>query len=147
MRLFFAIALLLVPIAELRAGSFENAHAGLSKAYNDFFTAAKNSSGSQEELSRLSKQIVSPAVANMNQVMKESQSKVMRDIRAGRLRSPDASLRKSGLSKGAVPVSAPKVAPQNPVSPPKPKLILDGSKVPRELDFSGPKKASPQETH
>jgi hypothetical protein len=128
------------------AGSFESAQSGLSKAYNDYYEALRKSPNPSKDAAALSKQILDPARKTMRQAMRSQAAETARRVRADKRNAMKLSTQLPPDGKATDPADARPATPraaQAPVQSERPKTVLDGSRVPRELEFGGPKKSEP----
>ena len=120
--------------APARAEQFEDAQAGMSKAYGDYYKALKKSPNPSQDAAALSKQILAPAQAQLSKAMSETADRTVEMIhKAYRQQSPP-------------PDQETTVKPVHTEAPSNPKTVLDGAGIPREIEFGGPKKATPAPT-
>ena len=129
-----------------------DSRAGLDKAYGDYYKALRSKSGfTQEDSSRLSKQIVTPAQRALQSAIREQTRKTAVEAKKRRtkLNTGILRVRLPGLK---APTKAERLlsesrattqAAPHATGPSQPKVVLDGSRIPREIEFSGAKKAEP----
>jgi hypothetical protein len=144
----FGIALLLLVPAPALAGSYDEAEAALSQGYHQIFDSFANGSAQSPEARRsLVDRVLAPVSQQMNQAITDnaranlaaSGVKVNTGSGAGSDRSPGSS-GSMELGGPAVPGAAPRGPAPSSGGPGRPEYVLDGSQVPRELEFPGPPK-------
>lgn len=115
-----------------RAESLDDAQRNLSKAHHDFYDQLrKGGAGKTGEASRLSKDLLAPAQAKVGRALRREYAETLRRNRLDRsVATPD-------------PVSPARVDRPHVASPSRSQSGLDGSKVPKVLEFGGKKKESP----
>jgi hypothetical protein len=134
-------------VANAHADSVGDARTAAEGAYNDYYRALRSKPGfTQKDSASLASRILAPAQQHLEKAMAEQTRKTLSERHpAHLLKTPlPAQLppRKAGMvikedAPGAPSYQAPSSGPEHP------KTVLDGSHVPRELDFSGPSKSPP----
>jgi hypothetical protein len=148
-----AVSAIWLSIAPARAGSFEDARGGMSKAYNDYYRALQSKpNATPEERARMSQQILAPAEKNMSNTLREETRKTIQQASQhgyslGQGVDPKRFAPPPKGAKAAKAVSASQYEPASQPPTPaaavsRPEEAIDGHNVPRELEFSGPKKKS-----
>jgi hypothetical protein len=146
--LLAALALLISSSPAARAGNFEDSQANLAKTYNDYFNAVLSSPNPSADAGRLSQQMIAPAAAAVGQAARRTMAETQKKIAADQKRKfrpialklpPGYDLKKAGAIKDAGPVTP--AVRQNVPAAVTPKEVLDGSQVPRKVEFSGAKPA------
>lgn len=162
--LIFGLALLAgqalgLGLSEAHADSTEGAQAGMSKAYNDYYRAIRaQPSSSPSDAAKLSKEILEPAQQKLRQAISESTQQTLKSIAPPKEPyiktthwGTKARMQKKG-TKSPTPISQPTppkkaATPVAPIPEPpathEPETVLDGSNVPREIEFPGPAKPKP----
>lgn len=129
-----------------------DSRAGLDKAYGDYYKALRSKSGfTQEDSSRLSKQIVTPAQRALQSAIREQTRKTAVEAKKRRTKLNHGDFAGAppgakGTDESGAPPSESRATTQaapHATGPSQPKVVLDGSRIPREIEFSGAKKAEP----
>ena len=161
----FAIGLLVVfggqefGLSQAFADPTPGAQAGMSKAYNDYYRALRaQPSSSPSSAAKLSKEILEPAQSKLSHAISESTRETLKSIAPPKEPyiktahwGTKARMQKKGSnpptpkSQPTLPKTTPTpVAPiPEPPTPREPETPIDGSNVPREIEFPGPAKPSP----
>ncbi|MGK5084534.1 hypothetical protein WDW37_14660 [Bdellovibrionota bacterium FG-1] len=129
----FCLGFVGTPVA--RASEVDQALQDWSKAQSDFYKGLQaNPEMTPQQKAALAKQTLNPASQNLSSAINRQTAKTVKEITRSRPKGKLAGQSKS--DPGAKPTST----PQAEVRQDKPEEALDGSNVPREIEFSGPKK-------
>lgn len=124
--------------------------AGLEKAYGDYYKALRSKPGfTQEDSSRLSKQMIAPAQQALQKAIHEQTRSSLSEAKKRKTKlfhgdlsgTPPKGGAGAQAKQDAGAPAAPRAQP-TPETPTRSQTVLDGSKVPRELEFGGPSKKS-----
>jgi hypothetical protein len=133
---------------DARSTPVQDAQSNMSKAYNDYYQALTNGGKpvSPAQSAELQKQILVPAKQELNQSIVEQTRQTLKKGRwlGAPYRLPDWAPLSSKPQPKVSPDASQKALPTPPSQPePKPDTVLDGSKIPNEIEFPGPKEKLP----
>lgn len=127
-----------------------NPQAALSKAYNDYYKALQAQPDmTQAEKTQLFNKLSAPAQEAVNKAVVSQTQETLKNVKplsdpTSKWGPPPAGMKPSKQPLTPANLSNGLVAAPEPTH--RPETVLDGSKIPREIEFSGPKKATPSPT-
>ncbi|MGK5084537.1 hypothetical protein WDW37_14675 [Bdellovibrionota bacterium FG-1] len=122
----FCLGFVGTPVA--RASEVDQALQEWSKAQGDFYLGLRaNPNITAQQKEELARQTLTPASEKLTSAMNQQTTKTIQEIT-----EPKGKAAKKSEAKTTVPVEA---------ESQKPEVVLDGSNVPKEIEFPGPKKS------